>query len=292
MEPQRPTQLIETAEALALLLPRLAAEPALALDTESNSFHAYFERVCLVQVSTREADYALDPLKVELGPALRSLFATQGLELVTHAADYDVRTLKRDFGVRFPRLFDTMLAAKVLGCPELGLAALVRREFGVVLAKEHQRSDWGRRPLSAEQLAYAHTDTRYLLPLRDRLGERLQAEGRAAAAQKLFQRQAACEPRPKRFDPEGYRKIRGVRGLEPASCEVVRRLYLLREERAQAADRPPFKIYGDEAILELARRLPRTCEELEKVKGVGKSTVRRDGEAIVAAIGRAVGMGA
>lgn len=288
MAPPRPTQLIETPEALAELMPRLAAESALALDTESNSFHAYFERVCLVQVSTREADYALDPLKVELGPALRSLFATPGLELVMHAADYDVRTLKRDFGVRFPRLFDTMLAAKVLGSRELGLAALVRQEFQVVLAKEHQRSDWGRRPLSAEQLAYAHTDTRYLLPLRDRLAERLAQEGRAAAAQKLFQRQTTCEPKPKRFDPEGYRKIRGVRSLESGAREVVRALYLLREERAQAANRPPFKVYGDDAILEMVKKLPRSCEELAKVKGVGISTVRRDGEAIVAALASAL----
>ncbi|MBI5545547.1 MAG: ribonuclease D [Deltaproteobacteria bacterium] len=283
MPEARPCSFIDTQEGLSLLLQELAGEPALALDTESNSFHAYYEKVCLLQLSTRVADYVLDPFLVDVRP-LGPLLADPAREVVLHAADYDIRSLKRDFGFLFGRLFDTMLAAKLLGRSEVGLAALVRDQFGVRLAKEHQRSDWGRRPLSPDQVAYAYRDTRYLLPLRDLLAAELQQQGKVAQARGLFDRQASCKPRPKRFDEEGFRHIRGFKALDAPSRAVARALYLVREERARAADRPPFKIFGEDALLELARCRPQTCGALSGIKGLGSSTVRRDGEAIVGAI--------
>jgi len=287
MPEPRPSEFVNTQAGLDALVKRLAGEPALAVDTESNSFHAYFERVCLIQLSTRDADFAVDPFDLDARP-LGELFANPRIEIVLHAADYDVRSMKRDFQFRFARLFDTMLAAKMLGKPEIGLAALVLGSFGMRLAKEHQRSDWGRRPLSPAQIAYAHMDTRYLLPLRDLLGRELSAAGREAEAYALFERQAACEPRPRRFDAEAFRHIRGFRALEPSARAVVGALYKLREDCARAANRPPFKVFGDDALLELGRKRPRSSEELSHVKGLGQSTVRRDGEAIVAAIARAL----
>jgi ribonuclease D len=287
MPESRPSQFIDTQAGLEALVRRLETEPALALDTESNSFHVYFERVCLIQLSTRDADFAVDPFHIDARP-LGTLFANPAIEIVVHAADYDVRSLKRDFDFHFARLFDTMLAAKMLKKPEIGLAALVKGSFGIRLAKEHQRSDWGRRPLSAAQLAYAHMDTRYLLPLRDLLGHEIATAGREAEARTLFDRQAACEPRPRRWDAEAFRRIRGFRALEPSERAVVGALYQLREDCARAANRPPFKVFGDDALFELAKRRPRSSEELAHVKGVGSSTVRRDGEAIVAAIARAL----
>lgn len=283
----RLSRFVNTDEGLAELLRCLSGETTIALDTESNSFHAYFERVCLIQISTRDRDYALDPFRVDPKP-LASLFADPRVEIVLHAADYDVRSLKRDFGFRFARLFDTMLAARLLGRPQVGLAALVREHFGMQLAKEYQRSDWGRRPLSADQIAYAYRDTRYLLALRDLLAAELAEHGRMAEARAMFDKQAACEPRPRRFDADGFWRIRGVRALDPASRAVVRALYLLREERARAANRPPFKVFGDDALLELARARPRTCNDLARVKGLGALTVRRDGEVIVATIAEAL----
>jgi ribonuclease D len=277
MPEPRPSQQVDTKEGL----------DALALDTESNSFHAYYERVCLIQLSTRDADYAVDPFRVD-ARALGVLFGDPKLEIVLHAADYDVRSLKRDFDFHFGRLFDTMIAAKLLGKPGVGLAALVAGAFGVRLAKEQQRSDWGRRPLSADQVAYAHKDTRYLLPLRDLLGRELAATGREAEAKLAFEKQAACEPRPRRWDAEAFRHIRGFRALDTSARAVMRELYSLREERARAANLPPFKIFGEDAMLELSRRRPLSCEELSHVKGLGPSTVRRDGEAIVAGIARAL----
>ncbi|HEY3448746.1 MAG TPA: ribonuclease D [Myxococcales bacterium] len=282
---------VDSEAGLCAMLAELAHEPAIALDTESNSFHVYYERVCLVQLSTRTADFVIDPFKVDVRP-LGRLTADPKVEVVLHAADYDIRSLKRDFGLTFTGLFDTMLAAKLLGRPEVGLAALVRDQFGVALAKEHQRSDWGRRPLSPEQLAYASMDTRYLLPLRDLLAAELGSRSLAAEARAQFTRQAACEPRPKRFDEKGYEKLRGFRALDAQGRQVARALYLLREERARAADRPPFKIFGDDVILELAGRRPDSMDKLEGFKGLGRQTLARDGQAIVAAIVQVLGAAA
>ncbi|MGC4115563.1 MAG: ribonuclease D [Myxococcales bacterium] len=291
MPESRATRFIDTEADFCALLGELSREPALAVDTESNSFHVYYERVCLIQLSTRSSDFVIDPFKVDVRP-LGRLIADPAVEVVLHAADYDIRSLKRDFGFTFAGLFDTMLAAKLLERPEVGLAALVRDQFGVKLAKEHQRSDWGRRPLSPDQLAYASMDTRYLLPLRDLLAAELTSRGLTAQAKALFARQAACEPRPKRFDEQGFQKVRGFRALDPQGKQVARAVYLMREERARAADRPPFKVFGDEVILELARRRPATVEALTGIKGLGRQTITRDGPAIVQAIAQVVGAAA
>ena len=285
--PESPPELVEDQEALARLLGTLRAEPVVALDSESNSFHAYRERVCLLQISTRHGDWVVDPLAVDVRPLGEIL--CDGRETVLHGADYDVRCLNREYGWRFPRLFDTMAAARRLGAPGLGLSALVEAHFGVRLSKAHQRSDWGRRPLTREQLAYAAFDTHYLLPLRDRLAGEIEARGLDAAARAEFGRIAGVEPRARVFDPEGWRRIRGARELDQAGRAALRALYLAREERAQALDRPPFKVLADPTLVELARRRPGSPEALRAVPGVTESVLRRMGAAIASALGEAGG---
>jgi len=260
----------------------LRAEPVVALDTESNSFHVYRERVCLLQVSTPAADLVVDPLAVDVRPLGEVL--CDGREIVLHGGDYDVRCLKREYGWRFPRLFDTMAAARRLGHAGLGLSAVVEAHFGVKLSKGSQRSDWGRRPLTREQLAYAALDTHFLLPLHARLAADLDSRGLLDAAREEFARIAAVEPRERVFDPEGWRRIKGARELDPAGARILRALYLAREERARAADRPPFKVLGDHTMLALARTRPRTAEELPAIPGVTASVVRRMGDAILDAV--------
>ncbi|BDG07755.1 ribonuclease D [Anaeromyxobacter paludicola] len=275
--------LVSEPGALRALADKLRAEPVVAFDTESNSFHAYRERVCLLQLSTRDADYILDPLAVDPSPLGEVL--CDGRELVLHGADYDVRCLKREYGWKFPRLFDTMAAARRLGRPGLSLSALVEARFGERLAKEHQRSDWGRRPLTAEQLRYAALDTHYLLELHAELSAELAERGLLEEARREFDRIAAVEPRPKVFDPEGWRKLKGSRELGPEGRQVLRALYVAREERASAADRPPFKVMAESAMLEIARRLPRGPEDLARVPGVTPHVLRKMGAAIEAALG-------
>jgi ribonuclease D len=266
---------------LAALADEVAGEPIVALDTESNSFHVYRERVCLLQISTRRGDRVVDPMAVNVRPLGEVLSAR---ELVLHGADYDVRCLKREFGWSLPRIFDTMAAARRLGSAELGLAALVHAHFGVRLSKDHQRSDWGRRPLSAEQIRYAALDTHFLLALHERLSVDLAARGLADEARSEFERIAAVEPRPKVFDPDGWRRLKMGRGLDPAGRDVLRALWAAREEQARATDRPPFKVLGEHSMVEIARRRPRSAEELAAIPGVTPKVMQRMGEAILAAV--------
>ncbi len=281
--PARPV-LVADASSVESLASEVAAEPAVALDTESNSFHVYRERVCLLQISTPRGDYVVDPLAVDVRPLGAAL--TAGREVVLHGADYDVRCLKREFAWSFPRLFDTMAAARRLGRPGLGLSALVEQHFGVRLSKEHQRSDWGRRPLTEEQIRYASLDTHFLLRLHGLLAGELAARGLEAPARDEFDKIAAVEPRPKIFDPEGWRRLKAGRTLDREGREVLRALYAAREQRASAIDRPPFKVLAEQTMVEIARRRPRTPEELARIPGVTQHVLRSMGEAILAVLGR------
>jgi ribonuclease D len=277
-----PPTLVADPEALARLAGALRDEPVIALDTESNSFHVYRERVCLLQLSTRTADFVVDPFAVDVRPLGAVL--CDGRETVLHGADYDVRCLKREYGWKLPRLFDTMAAARRLGEEGLGLSALVEAQFGVRLSKTFQRSDWGRRPLSAEQISYAALDTHYLLAIHARQSAALAARGAVDEARREFDRIAAVEPREKVFDPEGYRRIKAARDLDAGGRAVLRALYVAREERASAIDRPPFKVLAEDTMVHIARRRPRTREELGEVPGVTESVLRRMGDAIFAAV--------
>jgi ribonuclease D len=274
--------LVADVPAMQQLVGALAGEPAIALDTESNSFHVYRERVCLLQISTRETDWVVDPFAVDprpLGPVLAAAPA-----LVLHGADYDVRCLKREYGFALPALFDTMAAARRLGRLGLGLSALVEEQFGVRLSKDFQRSDWGRRPLTVEQVSYAALDTHFLLPLYEALAQELRTRGLWDEAGQEFGRIAAVEPRPRVFDPEGWRKMKGARELDRGGQAVLRALWVAREERASALDRPPFKVMPEQSMVEVARRRPRGEAELLRVPGVTTVVLRRMGEAVLAAI--------
>ena len=274
--------LVADPPALQGLVGALAGEPAIALDTESNSFHVYRERVCLIQISTRETDWVVDPFAVDLRPLGPVLAAAPAL--VLHGADYDVRCLKREYGFALPALFDTMAAARRLGRLGLGLSALVEEQFGVRLSKDFQRSDWGRRPLTVEQVSYAALDTHFLLPLYETLAAELRARDLWSEAAQEFGRIAAVEPRPRVFDPEGWRKMKGARELDLAGGAVLRALWVAREERASALDRPPFKVMPEQSMVEVARRRPRGEAELLRVPGVTTVVLRRMGAAVLAAI--------
>ncbi len=274
--------LVVDVEGIATLAGTLSGEPVIALDTESNSFHVYRERVCLIQISTRDADYVVDPLAADpspLGPMLARAPA-----VVLHGADYDVRCLKREYGFQLPGLFDTMAAARRLGRTGLGLSALVEHHFGVRLAKDSQRSDWGRRPLSRGQVSYAALDTHFLLPLHDLLSRELAQRCLARPAQEEFARIASVEPRPKVFDPDGWSKFRAARGLDARGRAILKALWIAREERASALDRPPFKVMPEQAMIEVARRCPSSHDELSRIPGFSVVVARRMGEAALEAV--------
>jgi ribonuclease D len=279
----REQELIADEAGLGRVAEGVAAHPRIALDTESNGFHAYNERVCLVQIATPDADYAIDVVAIGLGP-LRPLLADPARELVLHAAEYDVLCLKREWGVTLGRIFDTHAAAKVLGIERVGLGNLLQDELGVLLTEDEQRSDWGRRPLSSDQLAYAFADVQHLLGLREVLGARLEQRGLLSEAEAEFARLTAKEPRPRQFDPEGWQRMKVARTLDGRGRAVLREMYLLRDRRARELDRPPFKVLSDLLLAEVARRQPRTEEEVLRVPGAQSAVLRRLAPQILEAV--------
>ena len=279
----REQALIADEAGLARVADAIAGESRVALDTESNGFHAYNEQVCLVQIATPDADYAIDVLAVGLGP-LRPLLADPARELVLHAAEYDVLCLKREWGVTLGRIFDTHAAAKVLGIERVGLGNLLHDELGLLLTEDEQRSDWGRRPLTAGQLAYAFADVQHLLPLREGLGARLAEGGLLSEAEAEFARLIAKEPRPRQFDPDGWQKMKAARTLDGRGRGVLREMYLLRDRRARDVNRPPFKVLSDLLLAEVARRQPRTEDEVLRVPGAQAAVLRRLAPQILEAV--------
>jgi ribonuclease D len=281
------TPWIRTPQALADLARSLAGCRTIGLDTESDSLYHHFEKVCLIQIATDRGNAVLvDSLAVRdlspLGPAL----ADPGLVKVLHGADYDVTTLKRDFGFTFAGLFDTMIAARFLGMPGIGLAAVAEAELGITLSKANQKDDWSRRPLTKQQEAYALADVQHLGALRERLEARLEEKGRLGWVQEECEAVSALEPTPRRRDPEAYQGIKGARRLRPRQLAALRELYAWREGRAETTDRPAFKILGNEALRKLAERHPRTLPELRHVPGV-LPRLRGYSDDILAALRRA-----
>lgn len=155
--------------AFSRLASLLQEEPVIGVDTESNSLFAYQEQVCLIQFSTAGDDYLVDPLALKDLSALAPVFANPAIEKVFHAGEYDLICLKRDYGFTFDNLFDTMLAARILGLPGLGLGTMLEQEFSIQADKRLQRANWARRPLTTSMMAYARMDTHYLVALRDML---------------------------------------------------------------------------------------------------------------------------
>ncbi len=263
------TRWIRTPEELEGLADSLEGSRALALDSESDSLYHHFEKVCLVQLATdRGEGWLIDPLAVRDLTALGPLMADPGVVKVLHGADYDVTTLKRDFGFAFAGLFDTMIAARYLGMPEIGLQAVAKAELGAVLSKDSQKDDWSRRPLTPRQEAYAAADVEHLLALRARLEANLREKGRLEWVREECDAVAGLEPARRRKDPDAWQRIKGARRLKPRALAALRELLAWREARAEATDVPAFKILGNEALLALAEKGPRNPGELAQVRGV------------------------
>ena len=279
----RPQQLVDKPEQLAACVDDVSRSSRVGLDTESNGFHAYFEKVCLLQVATPDADWAIDTLALPISPLL-PLLADPRRECILHAAEYDVLCMKRDYGLSFGRIFDTHAAAKTLGLEKFGLHDLLAEQLGVALAIDEQRSDWGKRPLSAEQLEYAFADVRYLLPLREKLGDELASRSLITEAEAEFGRLVAKEPRAREFDPEGWQRMKAARILDGRGRAVLRELYLLRDQRARELNRPAFKVLSDLFLAETARRLPKSEDELVRIPGTSPMALKKIGAQVLAAV--------
>jgi ribonuclease D len=241
---------IDTQEKLAAFLPVVEAAAWLALDTEADSLHAYPEKVCLIQISTAAGDRLVDPLAgIDLGPFLDAL---AGRELIFHAADYDLRLLRKHHEFTPSVIFDTMLAARLLGEKQFGLSSLVEKFLGVKLDKGSQKADWARRPLTQKMEDYARNDTRHLKPLEEKLKSELLAKGRLAWHQESCARLIAECSRPVVVDEDEIWRIKGSSFLERGALAVLRELWHWREREALAASRPPFFVLAHEKMVEIS----------------------------------------
>ena len=258
------TRWIRTTAALEDLADELEGCGAIGIDTEADSLHHYTEKVCLIQLTAfRGASCLIDPLAVRDLSPLAPILADPSVLKVVHGGDNDVTSMRRDFGVSFRTMFDTAIAARLLGDTEVGLQALVRNELGIELSKGSQKDDWSKRPLTAKQEAYALADVAHLMELAARLTERLADAGRTEWAREEFAALESLPPAVKRTGPDEFRRIKGSAKLSRRQQAVLRELYLWREERAAAADRPPFKIVGPDVLLALAERSSITIEDVE-----------------------------
>ena len=224
---------VDTPAILANAVTAWQAAPALAVDTEANSLHSYTERTSLIQVSTRDQDYIVDPIALTDLDAFGALLADPTIEKVLHAAENDILALKRDYGFAAHNVFDTMLASRILGLPRVGLGDLIRENFGVSLDKRMQRYDWSTRPLDPAALAYATEDTHYLLDLRDHLYQQLVAADRWEEARQEFERLGRAEPVQRVFDPDAFWRVKGAHDILPRERAVLRELYRFRDDQAR-----------------------------------------------------------
>lgn len=277
---------IDTPERLAALAEELRGLPLLAIDTEAAGFHRYLDRLSLVQLSSRDANYLVDPQAVPDLSALAPLLADPAVESIFHDADYDLRILDRDAGLTVRGLFDTQIAAAFLGERSLGLGSVVEKYLGLKLPKAYQRADWAERPLSEGMLDYAATDTVHLPNLRDRLREELVQRGRLAWAEEEFRRREETRWTESSDTREGWMRVKGARDLPPRGLAILRELHAWREGVARERDQATFRVLGNEALIALSVHPPRTMEALASVSGVSEGMAQRRGREILQAVAR------
>ena len=273
-------QLITDTRGVQELADTLAGETRLAVDLEAAGFHRYSDRVCLVQVSSPDATYLVDPLAVDPAPALRGPLEAPDVHIIFHGGDYDLRLLDRDLDLHPVNLFDTQTAAALLGEPSLGLASLLETYFDVKLSKKYQRADWAKRPLSEEMLAYAASDTQHLHALADLLRERLDAMGRLAWAQEESSLMESL-----RWSEEGntdpVTKVKRARYLELPEVALLREAWLWRDEIARRRDRAPFRVVSDNVLIEVVQVRPQSVSGLAEMSGFSPQLAERSGRSLL-----------
>ncbi len=275
---------IATSAGLQNLANELACWTRIAVDTESNSLHAFREQLCLIQFSTPRTDYLVDPLALDDLAALHPIFSNPKIEMVFHAAEYDLICLKRDWGITVASLFDTMQAARILGCERVGLDSILEDKLGIKLDKKYQKADWGERPLSREMLNYARLDTHHLLPLRDCLQIELKNRGRWELAMEEFVRLAHGNGNGKAELP-AWQRVKGAQKFTDRQLTILQELCAWREFQAKHLDRPAFKVIDDKRLLAITQTLPQVQEDLESL-GLTSRQIHLYGNEILHAVKR------
>ncbi len=283
---QARVQFIETDEHLSRFCRLLATQPMIAVDTEADSLFHYREKICLIQLAGADATAIVDPLNIADFAVMKSLFEDPAVVKVLHGADYDVRSLYRDFGIRINNLFDTELAGRFLGFPQTGLEAMLRQHLDVRLNKKFQKKDWSQRPLPPEMIEYAAEDVNHLVRLAGILMAALEKKGRLdwvlSECQLLSRVTPACTD-----DQPLFLRVKGAGRLPPRTLAVLEALLQLRNRLAAEKDRPVFKIMSNRALFQLAEAQPTSMEALKNSRALSRLQVKRYGRAVIEAVAAA-----
>jgi ribonuclease D len=280
----KPPQFVDQQSVFEKILRDLKGEKTLAIDTEANSLYAYHEQVCLIQISSSKKDYIIDPLALEDLSPLGDIFSNPGIEKIFHASEYDILIMHDEYQFGFQNLFDTMLAAQILGRKKLGLDALLKEIVGIQVNKKYQRANWGKRPLPADMLQYAQVDTHYLIKIRHTLTAELEKKGLIPIATEDFSRACLVHRQDREEKLAPYWRINGARKLPPQKAAVLVKLFEYRDQVARRRNQPVFKVLSSQALLNLAEQCPTSAQQLLKLDLVGKNALRRHKEGLVQAI--------
>jgi ribonuclease D len=279
-----PVHYIENSRQLEDISSLLASFPSLSIDTESNSLYVYREQVCLLQISTPEADYLIDTLSVEDLTCLAPIFANFEQEKIFHAAEYDIICLKRDYNFTINHIFDTMVAARILGEPAFGLGSLLQTRLGITVEKKYQRANWGMRPLTSEMIEYARQDSQHLYDLKMLLEKDLKEKNLWDLALEDFQLGCEVNGHPQPPNSSIWWKVAGSSDISPNAAAILQTLCDFREEIAARRNVPPFKIISNEILVKLSQEPPANENELIGMHGVSPHFLQRYGQGLMNAI--------
>ena len=276
---------VDDPNVLSQMIGDLSTQPRVAVDTESNSLHAYREQVCLIQFSTPAKDYVIDPLALDDLSVLGPIFRDPKIEKIFHAAEYDLICLRRDFDFQVSNLFDTMHAARVLGYPFVGLDNLLAEKFQFEMDKRHQKADWAVRPLTAAQLDYARLDTHFLFDLRDVLELELEEKGRLEMAREDFVRACKVDIPKEKLNGTSWKRFSVRKDITQRELTVLSELCITRDHIAERMNRPVFKVISDAFLIDIARNLPEKDVDLAGL-GLSARQIHLWGSEILEAVKR------
>ena len=277
---------IDTVSLLEDLIRSIENEAAIGVDLEADSMYHFREKVCLIQIATPTINAVIDPLVIEDLSALKPIFKHQGVCKIFHGADYDVRSLYRDFNITIKNLFDTELASRFMGYSETSLEAVLKSRFSVTLNKKFQRKDWSRRPLPQDMISYAAGDVRYLLPLAQKLIAELADSGRLNWVQEECEYLSKVRPNTDNSGPL-FLNFKGAGKLDPKSLAVLEALLQYRRRMARKKDRPLFRIFSNRSIQKLVEKRPSTLKQLEKSRALSTKQINMYGRGVITAIKKA-----
>jgi len=274
---------IDQAADLKAAARQLAKTNAIAFDLEADSMYHFREKVCLIQIATHKETLVIDPLKIEDLSPLKPVMANRRIRKVLHGADYDIRSMYRDFGIEVNNLFDTEMASRFLGIRESGLDAVLQERFGVRLDKKFQRKDWSKRPLPEAMMDYAAGDVHHLLPLSAIIEKELRTKGRLAWVREecdLLSQVRAPEPN----NMPLFLNFKGAGRLKPRHLAALESLLQVRRKLAKAKDRPLFKVFSNKSLLTLATTMPTTIRAMEKCEALSQKQIKLHGETLLKAL--------